>query len=39
MKLKLSQTHMMRVGGAIIATLLQMAAISALFAFQSTGIA
>ena len=39
MKRMLSHSQLMRVGGAIIATLVQLAAISALFAFQSVGMA
>jgi hypothetical protein len=39
MKRMLSHAHMARIGAAMIATLVQMAAISALFAFQSAGIA
>jgi hypothetical protein len=39
MKRMLSHAHLVRIGGAMIATLIQMAAISALFAFQSVGVA
>jgi hypothetical protein len=38
MKHMFSHPHLVRVGGAIIATLVQMAAIAALFGFQSIGV-